>query len=903
MSDMTPEALEQSWNRLHECAGKGIEWVEKVRETAPSVASEAEGLVEKLRRVRNLSRKLGQVSGRPMSVGFFGLSQAGKSYLISALSAGENGRLETVYDGQRLDFIDHVNPPGKGKEATGLVTRFTRRSKPGPDGYPIEMKLFSEVDLVKILGNSFLNDFDKEKVEHNLDPGRLHDLLNTLESRAQHGPTDSLTEDDIIDLWDYFQLRYTKTSDALKGEYWPRAVRLAPRLSLADRAELYAVLWGEVEAMTDAFNKCRSALESLAYAPTIYAPLSAIVTKTPDGKFSQADSIMNVDILGRLGGAEDDLIEVLPFVDDRTLAPARVSRALLAALTVELVFPLVEEPVTRGIEEVDLLDFPGYRGRLSVEKKEDASGLNSTGDGPLIADLLLRGKVAYLFERYTEHQEMNVLIVCTPSNKQSDVTEVGPVLSDWIDRTQGATPEIRAQRSPGLVWAITMFDIRVQSSLGDSEDLLRIAWGDGGLMKMTLLERFGRYSWLNNWSKGQPFNNIFLVRKPRLPGTFMRIEGGDEKGVQGEYSAQFDLMKKTFVADPTVSKHFSNAAEAWDAMAKLNDGGMSRLAHYLCDVTPLKFKVQRLEEQLNATIADTLEHSLGRYFFSEGAGETGKKEKIAAQVNENLRERAPIVGELISRLHPRPDQLRTVYLRAEDGDDDKGPAKGEEEEVSSGALKADGLISFDFEEAPIVDIEDDSADHVQFIPAERRFARAATRYWIKQLRSLPDEESLLDFMALSKDVVSSLVDEVITGALRLKIEDKVFEATRHSELEAGLRSDQLVQRQVLAAQRVFADMLAQLGQNDVALADRAESVAAGPGRVGKRRLFEPPPEITNGTLPKLGQKPVNFSAMYLVDWMAAFKALCVGNAGHSAGRDITPEQNAELGEILAPLRG
>lgn len=82
-------------------------------------------------------------------------------------------------------------------------------------------------------------------------------------------------------------------------------------------------------------------------------------------------------------------------------------------------------------------------------------------EGNPVSQLILRGKVAYLFERYTDSQEMNILIVCTPSTKQSDVNSVGPVLERWIHKTQGESPEQRAERKPGLLWAITMFDMRI----------------------------------------------------------------------------------------------------------------------------------------------------------------------------------------------------------------------------------------------------------------------------------------------------------------------------------------------------------------------------------------------------------------------------------------------------------
>ena len=40
-----------------------------------------------------------------------------------------------------------------------------------------------------------------------------------------------------------------------------------------------------------------------------------------------------------------------------------------------------------------------------------------------------------------------------------------------------------------------------------------------------------------------------------------------------------------------------------------------------------------------------------------------------------------------------------------------------------------------------------------------------------------------------------------------------------------------------------------------------------------------------------------------MDWLEAFQQLAILNAGHSAGREINPEQNERLGAILATMRG
>ncbi|MGL9735616.1 MAG: virulence factor SrfC family protein [Symbiopectobacterium sp.] len=54
--------------------------------------------------------------------GLFGQAQEVKIYLISALAAGENGRLESDLGGHTLDYQTHINPES---HLAGLVTRFT----------------------------------------------------------------------------------------------------------------------------------------------------------------------------------------------------------------------------------------------------------------------------------------------------------------------------------------------------------------------------------------------------------------------------------------------------------------------------------------------------------------------------------------------------------------------------------------------------------------------------------------------------------------------------------------------------------------------------------------------------------------------------------------------------------
>lgn len=893
---ISPEKLAQSWAAIYDGSAEAIDWIDRVRPTAPRLDSEADDLILSLRRVRNTASRLGGVSALPMTVGFFGLSQAGKSYLISTLAAGVNGKLETDFDGERLDFLTHVNPPGGGKEATGLVTRFSRTARPGPQGFPLELKLFSEVEVAKVLANSFFNDFNTEKVQYSFDEAAINQLLKTLEKRRQPGRVAGVSEDDVVSLWDYLQDSFPASLSALAGYYWPSVVKLAPSLKVEDRAQLFSIFWGEIPELTSAYLDFARTLNRLGNVACVYAPLESLVTQTDRG-LSQADSIMNVDMLERLGRSNDSPISVCPFHDGTLGAPVSLSRAQLAALTAELVFPLAEPTSEPLFEQVDLLDFPGYRGRLAVESLDDVRRAVSNDEASPVAQLILRGKVAYLFERYTDSQEMNVLIVCTPANKQSDVTSVGPVLERWIHKTQGETPEQRALRKPGLLWAITMFDMRISSDLDKGEDLLSIGWGSGGMMKMTMLERFGQYSWLQEWIKDQPFANTFLVRKPRMKVPFLELQDSEEVAINPDSLASLDLMRRTFIADPVVQRHIAEPKDAWDAMLVLNDGGMARITSYLREVALREVKLQRIEEQLN-DIRRLLEKRLGHLFIADG-GELERKRQIARQISNTLWQRRPLLGELLRRMQLPDDLVRGLYLRADDLVEPQ-QAGSKPVEAAASAL----VIGDDFADEGFDLFGDDSkpAGSEASTPArtggsDAGFAQAVLREWIGHLRHLPEDTRLMTFLGVDKSAIELLVDELISAALRTNLQNRLLQAIVSTE-QIGTKREQLVGRQVLTAKTVLADFIAWLGFIDMPLEARPDSrVAQG------RKLFQPLAELTENGLPRLPAQAVDHLGNYTKDWLVGVAAIAEGNVGHSAGREITPEQNEALGRVLATLNG
>lgn len=906
------QKIVESWKNLYTGSGDAIEWIKKVREGSKRVNSEADGLIIKLRRARNLSKSLSNATIQPMTVGFFGLSQAGKSYLISSLAASkETGKLATVLGDHALDFISHINPVGGGKEATGLVTRFSYGQSDAPKEYPVELSIFNEIEIAKILANAFFNDFNQQKIKTEFSESEIQTLLQNMMKRKQVNPIPGVDSDDVVSLWDYMIRLAEKSQNQFKVTYWPVVIDLAPYLSTDDRAELFSLLWGGITELTQTYRQFAKTISQLKGARKVYAPLSTLIVQEGD-RFSQKDSIMNVDMLDRLSGKNDFNVNVLSI--DNPGTPISISIAMLAALTVELYIPLSDRTSEPLFETVDLLDFPGYRGRLSLESMEHTAATENEGD--LISQLFLRGKVAYLFERYTDNQEMNTLIMCTASAKQSDVTAVGPVLDDWIKRTQGEDSQARSVRKPGLLWAMTMFDMRIANSIPLEPHQIEASWGAQGMMKMAMLERFGTYDWLQNWD-GKAFNNTFLVRKPRLDSfATILLEDNSEARFNPAHEGKLSVMRESFIADDVVQKHFSNPTEAWDAMIKLNDGGMGRMIETLRVTALMPTKLARITEQLEQMRHELVESRLAHWYHADGAADHQLKQLIAKELGEALNKQARRHGELLKALMPEKSVLEQLYLQDYSN---LLLTSGKGSEQKSDDVKVDEIDPFavdnsfgdDFDlfaepvsQVTIVEQSSDVKQEAGVAEQDKLFTEALMREWFAHLRQLADKMDLLQSLGIPKNIMEKLSDELIAAAMRLKIEQQLLDKFKGTE-QIGVRRERMVGRQVFRAMNHIGDFLAWLGFLDEDPSIRPRSRVA----VGDE-IFKLPvathkilPEITDANeVLKLDTQPVPYTQKYVFDWLVGLMRMIEGNAGHTAGREIAAEDNERLGHIITMMK-
>lgn len=897
MNDLTPDQtqLSASWAAVYEGAGQALDWIAQTRGNAPRLDSEADNLNIRLHRARNLAHSLGRVACTPMTIGFFGLSQAGKSYLISALAAGQNGKLETDFGGQRLDFIKHINPVGGGKEATGLVTRFSRRATPSQDPqFPVELTLFKEIELAKILANSWFKDFDLERISYEIDEERILRVLKPFEGRETGPLQPGVSADDLVSLWDYLRDNFRNSVKKLEHLYWPTALQLAPRLNFQERAELFSILWGEQSELTRVYQQLAGALHKLGLPETVFAPLHALVSFEND-TYSQRDSIMNVDILERFGSPQDLPIDVRPQVDGRLQNSQGIPVAQLAALTAEMTFGLIEAPADDIVNQVDLLDFPGYRGRKKLHEIADSRDPESSTKDNSVSQLILRGKVAYLFERYTDNQEMNALVVCTGSTKQSDVNDVGPVLTRWIEKTQGADAAARSKRDTGLIWALTMLDLRITNSLSLTPDQYDESWN--GMVKLTMLERFGSLSWMNDWA-GTPFQNTFLVRKPRMDAAFIvQDESGAETGLNASYQDRVDALGASFADNELVRKHINSPANAWKEMLRNDDGGISHFSSSFKGVANIEFKLQRIREQLSECLEGLTTHGLSTWYHADADGAAAAKKAQAQMILTGLGRRPAVLGELIDQLDMPSEEVRDLYLSGVYETDDE-PAANDEPVAptpSQSLYGNDAGFDFDFgdDTSPAAPVSNNAGALAPELQSnEHRFAKAAFKAWIAHLRELTTRQSLLNLLGLEKALLEAVVDELITAGYRQDLPGQLSRAVL-KRAQSGARRDQLVERQVFEVQRVLRDFVSWFGYLQKPVSERPNSRAGT-----KAPLFSFYTDVGPGQVPVLPAQPANQAQRYLGDWLSGLAYITQDNAGHGAGREITPEQNERLGKVL-----
>lgn len=561
-----------------------------VKESKNPAVSENSNLKRRIDLALYRQTRLDAAAASAMSVGVYGASQAGKSYLVSALAKGKGESVSARVGEREVNFLTDINPSG-GKESTGLVTRFTYRPAEASNDFPIKITMLSELDLVKVIANSFYEDIGAD-ADLDIVP-RIASAQQILAEKLPLGPS-SVTIEDVVDLSYYCDKHFAnqKYYAALKQVgYWARLEQLTPSCDLRARQKLYSLLWDQSSPYDRLFEHLSNSLARLGGTTTVMCEPSALFDINGEDWTRTENSIINVVALEALGSGTERQVRVLTG-GKFAVTPTLVGSGTLSALAAEITINIAGSP-HEFFAEADLLDFPGARSRHPIDRKrfDETQGL------PI--EHFLRGKVAFLFERYCNTFGMSCLILCVgPSNQE--VVGLNRLIEDWIADAVGASPEKRDGLPVTLFVVLTKFDTEFGMDLGKATDESR--WNTR--LTASLVKPFGGHQspvtqWLDHWSASSAFRNTYWWRSPSADQPGLIEYGPDRVEASLRKSRAEDLanLQQSYLASEMVRRHFADPDEAWHRALKLNDGGAGYIVENLSKVCRKELRDYQINAQ------------------------------------------------------------------------------------------------------------------------------------------------------------------------------------------------------------------------------------------------------------------------------------------------------------------
>lgn len=591
---------------------------------------------------RKLNRIKFALEENPATV-MFGESQQGKSYLVSSLLSTVDKPF-TVLDEKKkkkYDFITEINPTGQGAESTSLVTRFSINSSSPFGDYPVKLKLLTVSDIILVLCDTYYNDLK----EHNyISVDEIQRKLTNFSSKYQNteGVQKYLGEDDILDIEDYFDKYFVSKAPYIKdSDFFYIVSQFISKVESAGWCDIFSILWNENPHLTTLFKKFINSFSQINFTKEVFVSYDAILRE----KGTLLDVTRLYELYSSNEFEQNYVAEVvLKYYDtDGAEMQKSIKKSILCALASEVILRLPEDIVQDKIflNKTDILDFPGVRARL--ELKENADDLDQ-----MIPQMLLRGKVAYFFNKYTDSFKINTLMFCHGKN-QAGPRFMPQLLENWIQSFIGNTQDKRqsflndAQISPLFVIG-TMFNKDLQKEQNDrlgSIDSLNYRW-EQRYERVYKKEMFGEInSWFESWTTNTPnFANIYLLRdyyyssegQSNIYRGWTR-QGGKELDeiIPIDYTSFRSDLKKSFLEHEFVKKHFANPEISWDEAATINKDGSDLIIKNLT-IAAQNINVAREGKFLRELvgIANDIATELDRYYHSENSDDNLQKAKARA---------------------------------------------------------------------------------------------------------------------------------------------------------------------------------------------------------------------------------------------------------------------------------
>ena len=412
------------------------------------------------------------------------------------------------------------------------------------------------------------------------------------------------------------------------------------------------------------------------------------------------------------------------------------------------------------LHKFDVLDFPGARSRAQIY---DNDRIMKSQDA--LVDVFLRGKVAYLFDRFSDDRDVTALLLCQEGGNQ-EAKSLPYMINKWVEWSHGRDPKSRTGKTPLLFHVFTKFDRDLEHKKGEDPS---VRWDSR--LKTNFEEFMGRDGdWVNEWTENQPFQNCYWVRNPGVDQTvFVRGEDGKEFVRNKE---ELQKIFAQYIANPNVQRHFANPEESWKKAATPDCSGIEYLIEKLKAGIDSNTKVKQLEENLKLIFTDT-KKNLQRYYIGNDITKARnlaeeRAKKLVMQLQKVMITKYALPRLLdIDRLSISDKAVETIY------DSIVNPMiLNEDEEEQAMAQEATPVFDED-----IFDIFGDSPKEKtvakNVVKKGTLFAQSVLDRWQNQLSSMGQDEDFLEKTGLNSDWFAETAQELIKGASRLEIENKI----------------------------------------------------------------------------------------------------------------------------------
>jgi len=552
-------------------------------------------------KLRRLAGSLYTSAKVPVAAAVYGPSQVGKSLFIgqvliphsedySPIGGDETHGEPAYYKG--LSFDVDLNPQSGSNEATALVTRFTTKDRLGAAAspeYPVMVRALTRVEWLRVLARGF--HVECKTPANTWQEGELEELIANLSRQYPGDEVDRKWRMDLLDTFSYMRnvdRRGFRAKESVLNALLSR-YPLSEEGYVATAAILF---WDSWESLTDLFVRIKSFLERITlgdHDPAIFTHWAGVRFLLDSQRAKIHERRMSL-CFPSVAWADMHLIKkdqycVLEYRPGSGTGTEELET--IQAGMLELAMPVLPHRLNddwrRVVEQMDFLDIPGMRaGRQGAEqgKRTNADSLEEQ------MEIVKRGKVAYLFERYTEELQIQTLLLLSRGGNLEVTSQMKHHIDTWgkARYSEKAWPSRVRDEVPALFIGMTGIDEEFRN---------REEYADKGLYENRLGQLVDALGPVMNdfGGRGKPFTNCYPIR---YPGTWdtdaeQQQEADPEKWVRAG---------KAFLESELVATHVRAAEQRWTTAMRDRDGGLSLISAGIRAVTTADDKQNQLQQKI-----------------------------------------------------------------------------------------------------------------------------------------------------------------------------------------------------------------------------------------------------------------------------------------------------------------